>query len=77
MAHWWALKRILVYLKGSMTYEIHYPRAGTRNQNIAQGAVDFPSGYLSSKSAMEAVGLQSIYFSGNVDSDYANLLDDR
>ena len=39
--------------------------------------LDLPNGYLSSQSMREAAGLQQLDFTRNVDSDYANLLDDR
>ena len=77
MAHWWALKRILRYLKGTADYEIHYQRQGSRDQATTLGSVDLSNGYLSSQSAREAAGLQQLDYTGNVDSDYANSLDDR
>ena len=73
-AHWWALKRILRYLKGTVEYGIHYKVPGDREQGGTLGSLDLPTGYLSSVSAKEAAGVETV---GYVDSDYANSLDDR
>ena len=52
------------------------PLQGARSTGEGQhpGGLDLPTGYLSSVSALEAEGVESI---GYVDSDYANSLDDR
>ena len=55
----------------------HYQRPGSRNQANTLGIVDLPDGYMSSQSANEAAGLQSLDFSGNLVLDYAISLGDR
>ena len=44
MAHWWALKRVLRYLKDTMDFGIHYQRPGSRDQAATLGSVDLPNG---------------------------------
>ena len=72
-AHWWALKKILRYLKGTVDYGIIYRRPGDRKVPTLQ-ELSLPEAYLSSVSAKEAAG---IVIDGNVDADYANSIDDR
>ena len=74
MAHWWALKRILRYLKGTADYGIHYQRQASRYQATTLGSVDIP-GYLSSQSSKEAAGLQPLDYTGNVNYDFVNSVD--
>ena len=68
MAHWWALKRFLRYLKGTKDFGIYYQRPG-KEQATTVGRVNLPEGYMSSQSAKEAAGLLSVDYNGNVDSD--------
>ena len=63
--------------EGTMDYGILYQRPGPRNQAMALGSVDLPNGDMSSQSARVSAGLQPLDYSGNVDSNYANSLDDR
>ena len=59
-----------------MTFGIHYTRSGSRFQATTLRNVDLPNGHMSSQSAQEAAGLQPLDYSRNVESDYANYLDD-
>ena len=72
-AHWWALKKILRYLKGTQDYGIHYKAPGRRSQSTLRD-LSLPEAYLSSVAAKEANG---IVVDANVDADYANSIDDR
>jgi len=72
-AHWWALKKILRYLKGTADYGIHYKSPGRRTSLSLQD-ISLPEAYLSSVSAKESAG---VTIDANVDADYANSMDDR
>ena len=63
--------------EGTMDYGILYQRPGPRDQATALGSVDLPNCYMSSQSAQEVAGLQPLDYSGTVDSDYENSLEDR
>ena len=72
MAHWWALKRVLSNVKGTVDYGIDYKRPGSKDQSKTLWSIDFPRGYVDLKSPLEVVGLQPLDYTDNVDSDYAN-----
>ena len=59
-----------------MVFGIYYQRL-EKEQTTTLGRVNLSEGYMSSQSAREAAGLLSVDYSGNVDSDYANSVDDR
>ena len=59
-----------------MAFSINFTCPRSRGQATTLGIVDFPNGYMSSQSAKEEAVLQSLGFSGNVNSDYANSMDD-
>ena len=72
-AHWWALKKILRYLKGTADYGIHYQRPVQRSTKSIRN-LSLPEAYLSSMSAKETAG---VAVDACVDADYANSMDDR
>lgn len=72
-AHWWALKKILRYLKGTSDYGIHYQSPVQRSVKSIRD-LSLPEAYLSSMSAKESAG---VAVDASVDADYANSMDDR
>ena len=58
-----------------LRYPLPTPRAQRPSNNLR--SVDLPNGYMISQSAREAAGHQPLDYSGNVDSNYANSIDDR
>ena len=66
-AHWWALKKILRYLKGTSDYGIHYQSPVQRSVKSIRD-LSLPEAYLSSMSAKESTG---VAVDANDDADYA------